>query len=633
MPELDLQDYLSKSMSKDNWKNAGFKKRAGVLIPLFSVYSKDSFGIGDLGDLKLIIDWAKLTSNSIVQLLPMNEVGPVFCPYDALSSFALEPAYISLKDFPGLVGKCANARYSGPERIPLHRAQGQCKLLRPAAGLPQDDDKSMQQSYYLDYAVKAEKLRLLWGVYLAEDLSQAFDFEEFQRKNFYWLADFALFKALKEYHQGKPWYEWEEKFKQRDRQALQDFQQENIEEVTFQLWLQWILFKQFKEAAAYAAQNDILIKGDLPVLVSRDSADVWSRPQFFKLDFAAGAPPDMYCAKGQRWGMPVYNWENISQDGYRYLQEKLKYAEEFYNILRIDHVAGLFRIWSIPDNEPEENHGLNGEFDPSDEGLWCQHGQKILKVLIENTKMLPCAEDLGIIPKCCADTLLEFGIPGNDVQRWAKDWNKRHDFLLPQEYRRLAVAMLSTQDTTNWKAWWQYEAGTVDRALFKRKCNDRKIDFAKVSLKLFDTGLSSHGRLRWRKEIDAIDKLLGELGKHQEEAGDFVDLYENTYGEKEKLWKILGCSGAMTEAAGGELLAKVIQFILNSQAIFCINLIGDYLSLAGIFKGDPCQYRVNIPGTVSPKNWSLRLPLSLEELLAHPVNEQIRKMIIDSGRD
>ena len=600
MPELNLENYLFKSISRDNWKNIGFRKRAGVLFPLFTAYSKDSFGIGDLGDLKLIVDWARLTANSIIQLLPMNEVGSTFCPYDALSSFALEPAYICLKDFPGLAGKKFNS--------------------------------AIEDLDHLDYAVKEEKLRLLWDVYLAQDLSEAFDFEEFQRKNSYWLLDFALFKELKNYHQGKPWYEWENKFKNRNKVALQEFQQDNIERITFWMWLQWVLFKQFKEASNYASKNNIFIKGDLPVLVSRDSADVWSYPEFFKLEFAAGAPPDMYAALGQRWGMPTYNWQNIARDNYRYIKEKLKYAQEFYSILRIDHVVGLFRIWSISYNDLEENHGLNGVFDPLDEKLWCQHGQEILSVLVKNTKMLLCAEDLGVIPKCCTDTLLEFGICGNDVQRWVKDWNKRHDFLMPIEYRQLAVAMLSTHDTTNWKAWWQYEAATVDEGLFRRKCNDRRIDFAKVSLKLFDAKLSFHGRLRWKKEIDCPDKLLWELGKNKEEVGDFIELYQNTYGEKEKLWKILDCSGVMTEKASAELLTKMVEFILKSQAVFCINSIRDYLSMADIFKGDPYQYRVNVPGTVSPKNWSLKLPLSLEELLAHPLSQQIRKMIINSKR-
>ena len=593
-------EFPANNISKENWSAIGFKKRAGVLLPLFTVYSKDSFGIGDFGDLKLVIDWAKLTGNSIIQLLPMNEVGPLYCPYDAISSFALEPAYICLGDFP---------------------------VLREIKFEPKTDSNS-----HVDYSLKNAKLQLLFDVYLAQDLSEELDFEEFQRKNSYWLFDFALFKTLKEHYQGKPWYEWEEKFRNRESCALEEFQRDNIEKITFQMWLQWIIFKQFKSAADYGAKNNIFLKGDLPVLVSRDSADVWVHTEFFKLDFAAGAPPDMYAALGQRWGMPTYNWEAIARDNYRYIKEKLKYAQEFYNILRIDHVVGLFRIWSIPYNDLEQNQGLNGVFDPLDEQLWNEHGRKILSVLVENTKMLLCAEDLGVIPKCCIDALLEFGICGNDVQRWVKDWNSRHDFLAPQEYRRLAVAMLSTHDTTNWKAWWQYEAGTVDQGLFMRKCNERKIDFAKVSLKLFEPSLSFHGRLRWRNEIDSIDKLLWELGKRKEEVSDFIELYENTFREKEKLWKILNCGGAITEEANAELLTRMIKFILSSQAIFCINSIRDYLSMADIFKGDSYQYRINVPGTISPKNWSLRLPLSLEELLVHSLNQQIRKMIVDSGR-
>ena len=272
MPELSLENYLSQSISQANWRSIGFNKRAGVLVPLFTTYSKNSFGIGDLGDLKLVIDWAKLIGNSIIQLLPMNEVGALFCPYDAISSFALEPSYICLKDFRQISKKKFTS-------------------------------KSFEHNY-VDYAVKEEKLRLLWEVYLAEDLSPAtdgltaltinpvqsrgIDFESFQLDNFYWLEDFVLFKVLKKHHQDRAWYDWEDKFKNRLPKALQDFKQENIEEITFQMWLQWILFKQFRDVQNYAAKNNILIKGDLPVLVCADSADVWSHPGFFKLDSALG---------------------------------------------------------------------------------------------------------------------------------------------------------------------------------------------------------------------------------------------------------------------------------------------------------------------------------------------------------
>ena len=600
MSENPFPESLSNSIAKDSWLRIGFKKRAGVLIPLFTVHSKNSFGIGDFGDLKLVIDWAKLTGNSIIQLLPMNEVGPLYCPYDAISSFALEPSYICLKDFPAL---------------------------RKIKFEPKNNDSS-----HVDYALKKVKLQLLFDVYLACDLSEGQDFEEFQQKNFYWLLDFALFKTLKEQNHGKPWHEWEEKFRDRVPCALQEFQQNNIEKITFQMWLQWITFKQFKSAAGYAAKNNIFLKGDLPVLVSWDSADVWVHPEFFKLDFAAGAPPDMYCAKGQRWGMPTYNWEMIACDNYRYIKEKLKYAQEFYNILRIDHVAGLFRIWSIPYNDSLSNQGLNGSFDPPDERCWAEHGRRILSVMAQNTKMLLCAEDLGVIPKCCIDALLEFGIPGNDVQRWVKDWNVSHDFLLPAQYRQFAVAMLSTHDTTSWKAWWQYEAGTVDEDLFVRKCKERGIDFAKVNLELFDLHFSFYGRLRWKKEVDCVDKLLCILGRKNEEVRDFIELYENSYFEKEKLWKLLGLSGLITQDAGADLLSRIIKFVLDSKSIFCINSVRDYLGLADIFKGDPYQNRVNVPGTISTKNWSLKLPIGLEELLKHPINKKIRKMIMDSGR-
>ncbi len=609
MPQNPIENHLSASISKNNWKNIGFKRRAGVLIPLFTVYSKDSYGIGDLGDLKLIVDWAKSTGNSIIQLLPMNEAGPLFCPYDATSSFALEESYICLKDFSAL----------------------REKKFQPACN----------DYLHVDYAVKNEKLRLLWDVYLARDLSEALDFEEFQRKNSYWLQDFALFKVLKDHHQGKPWYEWEESFKNRDRQALQDFQQDNIEKIVFQMWLQWVLFKQFKARRDYAAKNSILLKGDLPVLVSRDSADVWAHPEFFKLDFAAGAPPDMYCFKGQRWGMPTYNWENIAKDNYRYIKEKLEYAQVFYDILRIDHVVGLFRIWAIPYNEPLENQGLNGSFDPLDERLWPEHGRKILSILAQNKKMLFCGEDLGVIPKCCTDALFEFGIPGNEVQRWVKDWKTRHDFLLPEEYRQLSVAMLSTHDTTNWPAWWENEAGTVDQGLFIRKCSDhRRINFSGIKDKLFDEARSKHGRLRWLDSVDSVDKLVSILNQGLSPKGtvpkehlmDFIDLYKNSYQEKEKLWRCLGLSGPMRENSGAEIVRAALKISLDSSAVFCINTIFDWFYLADIFEDDAYQYRINTPGTISPKNWSLRLPLGLEKLLRHPVNRQIRRMVSDSGR-
>jgi len=599
---------LLKTASGDRWKAIGVASRAGILVPLFSVYSKDSAGIGDFGDLKLAVDLCSKTGASIIQLLPMNEIGSTFCPYDAVSSFALEPSYISLGALPG-AGK-------GPVRAGIDKIR---KAFAAGAG-------------HVNYAIKEAKKEVLREAYLGDKSADKAEFKKFTDASGYWLDDFALYKVLKHYHAGKPWYDWPEEYKRRDTKALSAFRKEHEKEVSFQIWEQFIAFSQFRETKRYAGSKGVLMKGDLPILISRDSADVWAHPEFFKLDFAAGAPPDMYCAKGQRWGMPTYDWPAIDADKYRYLKEKLKFAENFYDILRIDHVVGLFRIWSIPQNDPAENEGLHGVFDPSDENLWDEHGRRLLSVMLENTKMLLCAEDLGMIPRGCPAVLKEFGIPGNEVQRWVKDWEKHHDFLPPEEYRHVSVAMLSTHDTTNWAAWWENEAGTVDEALFIRKCRDRGIDFERIKDKAFDVSRSRHGRLRWQDIVSSKEVLTGILGKREEELRDFIEMYENTYHEKEKLWKHLGLKGAMRERSDAGIVSAVLGITLGSRSIFCIELLIDYLYTADMFKGDPYQYRVNKPGTVTKTNWSLTIPIALEDLLKHKACSNMKKLISDSGR-
>ncbi|MCU0652273.1 MAG: 4-alpha-glucanotransferase [Candidatus Omnitrophica bacterium] len=574
----------------------GSNKRAGVLVPLFSVYSRKSLGIGDFNDLKLLIDWCEKSSNALLQLLPLNEVGMSFCPYDSLSSFALEPSYIFLEPL------------INPEKKSLREELKEVSQLFPN-GKP-----------HIDLRIKEEKLHLLRDIFSEYEVILT-EINKFKQDNLYWLEDFALFKVLKEFHQGLPWYEWQPKFRNRDKAELELFKKAHQADIEFQIWLQWLLFKQLQSVKSYAEEKKIFIKGDLPILVSRDSADVWAHPEFFKLDFAAGAPPDMYCAKGQRWGVPTYNWDNIASDGFHYIKEKLKYAQNFYHCLRIDHVVGLFRIWSIPYNEPHENQGLNGFFDPHDEALWGEHGRRLLKVMLESTSMLLCAEDLGTIPKACTDSLNFMGIPGNDVQRWTKDWKVRHDFLPAEEYRKCSVTMLSTHDTTNWAAWWKYEAGTVDEALFVRKCNQRGIDYTIVRDQLFDRDLSNHDRLRWLNSINTAEKLIAILAKPREQVADFIELYINSYLEKEKLWKLLGMKGAMQEEANTELIRQALKYNLATASIFSIQLITDWLSLAGIFKGDPYPYR-----------WSMTIPISLEELLKHRVTPEIKKMVAESGR-
>ncbi len=607
MNKTNYGQSLLSSYSASKWKKIGVSKRSGVVVPLFSVYSQNSCGIGEISDLRLVIDWCKKTGNSVLQLLPMNEVSSTLCPYDAISSFALEPVYICLDNI-----SCNKNK------------EIKDKILKLKETFPVGKP-------HVDYRIRNEKLKILWEIFEKSDLNND-SFSKYQQDNSYWLEDLAAFNVLKYHQAGRAWYEWEEKFKNRNQAALEIFLKEHSKEIVFQKWLQWNLYIQFKDIREYAVSKGVLLKGDLPILVSRDSADVWAHSEFFKMDFVAGAPPDMYCAKGQRWGMPTYNWGVIFSDGAKYLKEKLKYAQNFYDILRVDHVVGLFRIWSINYNEPLENKGLHGFFDPQDQSQWEYLGKRILSFMVDNTDMLLCAEDLGVIPAECTKTLKQLGIPGNDVQRWVKDWNVRHDFLQPEEYRMLAVSMLSTHDSTNWAAWWNNEAGTVDEGLFMRKCLQRGIDFESVKKQLFDDKLSMHGRLRWYNSIYSSDVMVGILGKRREELMDFIDIYDNTFGEKEKLWTYLGMDGAMQEKADNDLILRIFQSVLSSESVFCINLIWDLLFLGDILQADPYQYRINMPGTVSMQNWSLAMPISLEDLLDHKFCSKLKSMVKDSQR-
>ncbi|MDD5775050.1 MAG: 4-alpha-glucanotransferase [Candidatus Omnitrophica bacterium] len=590
------------------WSRIGRQKRAGILVPLFSVFSKESAGIGDIEDIKLLVDWCAASGNSILQLLPMNEVGPLFCPYDSLSSFALDPMYMRLEGVDGADTGTARA-----------------SIAKLKEAFPPGEKN-------VDYRIKDEKLKVLRGIFDALPESKKAGFSAYADANRYWLEDFALFCYLKKAHTGYAWWQWEKEYRDRDPVALKNIAVEHAGDLDFYKWLQWQLFKQLAGVKKYALKKGILLKGDLPILVSRDSADVWAHPAYFKLDFVAGAPPDMYCAKGQRWGTPTYEWDAIFSDAGTYLAEKLAYAQNFYDILRIDHVVGLFRIWAIPFNDPEENKGLNGAYDPRDELQWEAHGKRILSFMLSHTSMLLCAEDLGTIPPVCTKTLLEYNIPGNDVQRWIKDWKVKHDFLPPDEYRPLAVSMLSTHDTTNWAAWWENEAGTIDEGLFDRTCAGRGIDAAAMKKALFDPELSMHGRLRWLTAVDSVDTLLSVLGRSREESWQFIDLYENSYMEKEKLWKQMAMKGAMKEKASRPLINEVMRTNLQTASVFSVNLITDILYLFGAIGGDPYENRLNTPGTVGPANWSLIMPLSIEEMQDEKYTSILRKMIKASGR-
>lgn len=613
MSKFDYSHFKN-TKTADKWDKTGLRRRAGVVAPLFSVYSGNSIGIGEIPDIKLLVKWCQKTGISIIQLLPMNDVGYDFAPYNSVSSFALEPMYLSI---------------NGLKNVNLNLFKKELRELKKA--IPTGKEK-------VNYKIKFEKLKILYKIFRVTYVNGIKKFEDFKKENNYWLKDYALFKVIKEIELNKSWENWDEKYKNRDEKALSVIESDFSEKINFYFWIQWQLFEQFKSVREYAKKKSILLMGDIPFLVSRDSADIWAHKNYFKLDFSSGAPPDMYFAMGQRWGMPTYSREELDKDNYSYIKEKLRYAEKFYDLYRIDHFVGFFRLWSITMDCPQEHGGLSGFYDPQDENLWEETGKKLLDVIIEGSNMLPCAEDLGTIPQCSHKVLWEYGIPGMNVQRWVKDFNGSDNFINPEYYRINSVATISTHDSSTIIDWWHNETGTIDEKLFKRLCDNKKINgerYSEIVKNLFDTEKSKYGRLYWKSEITDTNKLLEILGLNYDFSWDIINIYKESYNERLKFLKFLGLEPNGSDFKINPLFIKrVLEKINQSASIFSIQLLQEWLFLdnALFVKGEETSYRINFPGVVNDSNWTFVMPVSLETMLNLGINIEIRKIIEDSDR-
>ena len=403
--------------------------------------------------------------------------------------------------------------------------------------------------------------------------------------------------------------------------------------LNFYFWVQWQAYEQFKIIKGYAKEKGILILGDIPLLVSRDSADVWANQKYFNLDFSSGAPPDVYFANGQRWGMPTYNLYEIEKDGYEYFKRRLKYAENFYDMFRIDHFVGLLRVWTIRLDEPAESAGLNGKFEPESEHLWEDNAKKILDVIISCCDMLPCAEDLGTVPDVSFKILNEYGIPGIDIQRWKKHWGGDYEFVKPEEYRINSIASISTHDSSFFPVWWKFEAGTIDEVLFKRLCDRFNIPEEKYK-NLFNERENKYGRLLWKDEVNISEYLLNTLGKSWEEVYEIVKQYLESFEEKAKYLKYLGVENNLSESITPDIIRKNLEKINESKSIFSIQQIFEYLYLDGELLGNNSvwDYRINTPGLISESNWTLKMPFAAEELKKLEINSVIKEINTKTNR-
>jgi 4-alpha-glucanotransferase len=325
----------------------GLWKGAGVSVPVFSLRSENSFGVGEFNDLFDFIDWAKQAGLKMVQILPVNETIASHnwldsYPYKSISVMALHPIYLNLDN----IG-------------PLNDE----KLMAEFAAL----QKSLNQKTEVDYPEVLRHKSRYYKLIFDQDEAKLFkskDFKQFFKANKEWLVPYAAFVYLRDKYKSPDFRNWGEYsiYNPAKIEKLCSPKSYAWEDIAVHYFIQYHLDKQLKEAATYARNNGIILKGDIPIGISPNSVEAWTEPHFFNLNAQAGAPPDDFAVKGQNWGFPTYNWEEMAKDGYQWWINRMQKMADYFDTYRIDHILGFFRIWEVPTDAVE---ALLGHFNPA----------------------------------------------------------------------------------------------------------------------------------------------------------------------------------------------------------------------------------------------------------------------------
>ena len=444
-------------------------KGAGTVIPVFSLRSEGSFGVGDFGDLKMMIDWCAKTNQRILQVLPINDTNMTGTwqdsyPYNAISIYALHPQYTDFRQLPEIKDEKQREHFE--------------QLRQELNALPQIDYERM-------FKAKIDYLHVIFKQDFSR-IKRTKAYKTFVEENKDWLEPYAEFCVKRD----------------------------NNGETDFWHFVQFNLDQQMHAAHEHARQMRVILKGDIPIGISRDGVEAWVEPRYFNLNGQAGAPPDAFAEDGQNWGFPTYNWDEMLKDGCLWWVRRFRKMAQFFDAYRIDHVLGFFRIWEIP--VPHKS-GLYGQFQPSlpmsreevegrwhlpfleefyledhkqknmwhprinapkleafgqlpddekqrfwdmyndyfyrrNNQFWYEEAMKKLPRLTQATRMLCCAEDLGMVPDCVPWVMNQLRILSLEIQSMPKDPAVRFGHLSRNPYR--SVATISTHDMATLRQWW-----------------------------------------------------------------------------------------------------------------------------------------------------------------------------------
>mgnify|MGYP000177454090 FL=1 len=658
------------------------RKLAGTLIPVFSLRTRGSFGVGDFGDLKMMIDWVAETHQKVLQVLPINDTTSTHTwtdsyPYSCISIFAIHPQFADLRQLPAVADKEKAAAFEA--------------LREELNQLPQIDYERVNNA-------KIEYLRIIFEQEGGEVLKSA-GFKAFLKESAHWLVPYAQYCHLRDTYGNVDFNTWKghEVWHEKDRETLLNARTKEYKEVAFYYYVQYVLHVQMRAAHEYAMARGVILKGDIPIGVNRKGCDVWYEPHYFNLNLQAGAPPDSFSVNGQNWGFPTYNWARMLEDGCQWWLRRFQNMSKYFDAYRIDHVLGFFRIWATPTTCV---HALQGQFAPSlamtreeiesyglhfqeklfttpfiarwvvdrvfgphadavvekylqhehddifslkpeydterkieaafvgkdsaddvwvrdglyalasdvlfvrdindsnkfhpritaqlnfmyealvdsdkekfnrlfnnyyyrrNNNFWYNEAMKKLPVLVQATRMLVCAEDLGMVPDCVAWVMNELRILSLELQQMPKDPSVRFGELWKNPYR--SVCTLSTHDMPTLRQWWDEDM-------------ERTQDY--YNSQLYRSGAAPHPLPGW-------------------------------------------------------LAKEIVVNQLACPSMLCVLLLQDWFAIDEKLRlADANAERINIPA--NPRHyWRYRMHLNIEDLIANKeYNDNIKELIRQTGRE
>lgn len=445
------------------------KRKAGVLMPISSLHS--FFGIGDLGPQAYVFaNQLAKAGQSYWQILPMNPSGPkeYYSPYSAFSAFAGNPLLISL------------------ERL---SEEGLLTSQELNSAVMRNDGK-------VDYeAVEQLKQKLLqkaYGRFSADKLSVMYqEFLLFLKEEAWWLDDFAIYLAIKKDQQGKPWYEWPQHLRLRQRRSVDSIANKYQAYILLTKWQQYVFFKQWFALQAHCHTMSIQLFGDLPIYVNYDGVDVWANRELFHLDKdgkmlgVAGVPPDYFNANGQLWGMPVFDWSAHRKQDFAWWVRRIRKNLELYDLLRLDHFRAFYDYWDVP---ASEETAINGEWKDGP-------GEQFFHILIQTFGELPfVAEDLGDMNEGVYKLRDQFKLPGMKVLQFAFGKDLPHSIHIPHQYPHNSVVYTGTHDNNTVKGWYMEELNKADRDRLQQYLG-RKVSKSTVSKEFIRLAYASVSKL------------------------------------------------------------------------------------------------------------------------------------------